>query len=177
LIHKTDIRSHKFILLVTTLIIVITFFINPEFYIKTITETDYSDILMILVYLPGFILLMGLFEVLLPEKFVVKHLGKHSGVKGSVYNFLLGSLIPGPLYLAFPLAAVLLKKGVSRFNITIFIGAWASFKIVEEVFELQFLGPRFLLLRFLISIPFVIILAYIMGKIHLKELSHKTSSA
>lgn len=177
MIHKTNTKPHQVILLIITLVIIISFFIKPEFYIKTIKETDYSLILMILLYLPGFVLLMGLFEVLLPEKFVVKHLGKQSGIMGSIYCFLLGSLIPGPLYLAFPLAAVLLKKGIGRFNITLFIGAWASFKIIEEVFELQFLGLRFLLLRVLISVPFVVILAYIMDKIHLKEIFRKKSSA
>ena len=169
LIHKTKNTQHKIILLIIVVALLVSFFIKPHFYKNLIQETDYSNIIMIASYLPGFFILMGLIEIWLPKKFVVEHLGKHSGVKGSLYSFLLGSLIPGPLYIAFPFAASLLRKGVSRFNIVIFLGAWSYFKLGEEVFELQFLGLRFLILRVLITIPFIVIMAYIIDRVHFKH--------
>ena len=120
-------------------------------------------------FLPGFFILMGLFEVWIPEKQVQKHLGKHSGWKGAIYSFLLGALIPGPFYLAFPMAASLLRKGVSKFNIMLFIGAWGAFKIGEEIFEMHFMGFRFFFLRIVITLPFIIIIAFIMEKMNFKK--------
>ena len=126
---------------------------------------DNSVVLSILLYLPGFFVLIGLFEAWVSRDFVVTHMGEKSGLKGSAYSFVMGCLIPGPLYLAFPLAGALLRKGISRFNIVLFIGAWSSFKVVEEIFELHFLGPRFLVLRVLLTVPFVILVAFIVSKV------------
>lgn len=167
MIHKTKNKHHKIILAIITIIIVATLAISPEFYENMLVSTDYSSIILILAYLPGFLILMGLFEVWLPQKFVMNHLGKHSGFKGAFYSFALGSIMPGPLYLAFPFAATLLRKKVSLFNAALFIGAWSSLKIGEEIFELQFLGLKFLLLRIAITIPFVILTSYIISRAHL----------
>ncbi len=158
-------KWHKPALFVILAAIAVTLFISPGFYKGLMAEADYTYIALILAYLPGFFLLMGLFEVWLPGDFVLRHLGKQSGKRGSLYSFLLGSLSPGPLYLSFPIAAMLLKKGISRFNVAVFIGTWSSLKIVEEVFELQFLGARFLLIRILVTLPFVFLIAYIIEKI------------
>jgi len=125
---------------------------------------DNSVVLLILLYLPGFFVLVGLFEAWVSREFVVSRLGEKSGLKGSVYSFVMGCLIPGPLYLAFPLAGALLRKGISRFNVVLFIGAWSSFKVAEEIFELHFLGPRFLVLRVLLTVPFVVVVAFIVSK-------------
>jgi len=127
--------------------------------------SENSVVLSIFLYLPGFFVLIGLFEAWVSKSFVVSHLGENSGLKGSVYSFVMGCLIPGPLYLAFPLAGALLRKGISRFNVVLFIGAWSSFKVVEEIFELHFLGPRFMVLRVLLTVPFVIVVAFIVSKV------------
>lgn len=171
--HEVKHRHHKLIFLAIIAVIAITILINPGFYLETVATADYSNIFIIILYLPGFFILLSLFETWLPQKFVVKHLGKHSGVKGSVYAFVLGAIAPGPLYLAFPFAATLLKKKVTMFNTTLFICAWSCFKIGEEIFELQFLGFKFFALRILISIPFIILISYMINRLHLKEQSEK----
>lgn len=127
--------------------------------------SDNSVLLSIFLYLPGFFVLIGLFEAWVSREFVVSHLGAKSGLMGSVYSFVMGCLIPGPLYLAFPLAGALLRKGINRFNVVLFIGAWSSFKVVEEIFELHFLGLRFLMLRVLLTVPFVIVVAFIVSRL------------
>ena len=126
---------------------------------------DHLVIFSIILYLPGFFVLIGLFEAWVSREFVVSRLGENSGLKGSVYSFVMGCLVPGPMYLAFPLAGALLRKGISRFNVVLFIGAWSSFKVAEEIFELHFLGPRFLVLRVLLTVPFVIVVAFIVSKV------------
>ncbi len=131
-----------------------------------IAATNFTDSIMLLIYLPGFFILTGLIEVWLPAKFIAKHLGKKSGLKGSIYSFLIGSLMIGPLYLAFPIAIVLLRKGVSKLNVILFISAWSVFPIGQEIFEIQFMGLKFFLLRAIFSIIFAVITSLIMNKMN-----------
>ncbi len=113
---------------------------------------------MLLVIPPIFVLL-GLMDVWVPRDQMIKLMGPGSGFKGPVLAFLLGSFAAGPLYGAFPFAAVLMKKGASLMNILIFIGAWSTTKIPMLLFEISALGPRFALSRLAIDIAGIIIIA------------------
>ena len=115
--------------------------------------------------LPAVMVILGLFAVFVPKEAVVKYLGKTSGIKGIILAILLGALPTGPLYIAFPMAAALLKKGAKISNIIVFLSAWACIKIPQELMELQFLGPQFMLLRLTLTIIFVIIMGISIEKI------------
>ncbi|MFH1054333.1 MAG: permease [Candidatus Woesearchaeota archaeon] len=170
--NKIENIHHKIILMTLVVLILLVLFFKPDFIKRMIFEPDFGYVLTILLYLPGFFILMGLIEVWLPQRFIISHLGKHSGIKGGIFSFLMGSLLPGPIYLAFPIAGMLLKKGISRFNIALFIGAWSSFKLGEEIFEFQFLGIRFLILRIILTIPFILLISFILHKVHFNEKLH-----
>ncbi|MGM0405450.1 MAG: permease [Thermoplasmatota archaeon] len=105
--------------------------------------------------LPAVMVLMGLFSVYIPDKTVVSYFGKASGSKGFFLAILFGTLPTGPLYVAFPLASTLIKKGARISNIVVFLSAWACIKIPQEMVELQFLGPKFMLARLFLTIIFV----------------------
>ena len=62
------------------------------------------------------------------------------------------SLPTGPLYAAFPMAAALREKGARSANIFLFLTAWACIKLPQELLELRFLGPRFMLTRLALTI-------------------------
>jgi hypothetical protein len=79
--------------------------------------------------LPPIFILLGLLDVWVDRATMMKFTGKGSGLKGVLIAFLLGSAAAGPLYAAFPVAGVMLKKGSSLFNVFIFIGAWSTTKI------------------------------------------------
>ena len=106
--------------------------------------------------LPAVMLLIGLFTVWVPKEMIEKLMGKASGIGGIGLSLLLGSLPTGPLYVAFPIAAALIKKGASVSNMIIFLSAWACIKIPQEMVELQFLGVKFMALRLGLTIFFVI---------------------
>ncbi|MFW5953537.1 MAG: permease [Candidatus Natronoplasma sp.] len=117
------------------------------------TSIDYlSEMIFIL---PAVMVLMGLFSVYIPEDTVVKHFGKTSGIKGFFLAILFGTLPTGPLYVAFPMASTMIKKGARISNIVVFLSAWACIKIPQEMIELQFLGPEFMLARLSLTIIFV----------------------
>lgn len=106
--------------------------------------------------LPAVMVLMGLFAVWVERDLVVRYLGKGSGTKGYLLAVMLGTLPTGPLYVAFPLAAVLIKKGARVANIMIFLSAWACIKLPLELMEFQFMGWKFALLRLALTVALVI---------------------
>ncbi len=114
---------------------------------------------------PAIIVIIGLFSVWVPKEIVVKYMGKTSGVKGIFLSIALGMLPSGPLYIAFPMAVALIRKGAKISNIIIFISAWACIKLPQELMEIQFLGIEFTLLRLTLTIIFVIIMGITIEKI------------
>jgi uncharacterized membrane protein YraQ (UPF0718 family) len=100
---------------------------------------------------------------------MVKYMGEGSGLKGILLSFFIGSAAAGPLYGAFPVAAVFMRKGVKFSNILIFIGAWSTTKIPMFLFELSALGAAFAITRLLVNIPGIIIIAYLLNSLVSRE--------
>ncbi len=112
-----------------------------------------------LLVVPPIFLLLGLMDVWVPRETMMRFMGPGSGIKGPLIAFAVGSAAAGPLYGAFPVAAILMKKGASFSNILIFIGAWSTTKIPMLLFEMKALGFRFALARLAIDIPGIILIA------------------
>ncbi len=112
-----------------------------------------------LLVVPPIFLLLGLLDVWVPREKLMRLMGEGAGPKGAIVAFILGSAAAGPLYGAFPVASVLMRKGASFSNITIFIGAWSTTKVPMVLFEAQSLGLRFALSRLAIDIPGIILIA------------------
>ncbi len=132
---------------------------------EAITSASSQFFMEMIWILPAVMILMGLFAVWVPQETVVKYLGKSSGIKGIALALLFGALPTGPLYIAFPLASGLIKKGARVSNIVIFLSAWACIKIPQEMVELQFLGAKFMAVRLVLTIVFVIIMGISIEKI------------
>ncbi len=126
---------------------------------------SFSYIKEMALIIPAVFVLMGLLEVWVPKEKIKGLIGSKSGVKGILISFIMGTLPTGPLYLAFPLAGSLLQKGARVSNIIIFLGAWAAIKVPQLMFELQFLGLSFTVLRFILTLTVVIIIGKIMEKL------------
>lgn len=142
----------------------ILYLINNKIGITAIKATGSSFKEMMLIIPPIFVLL-GLLDVWVPRDIMVKYLGEGSGLKGILIALVLGSMTAGPLYGAFPVVAVLMKKGAKLFNMIILLGAWSTTKIPMLIFEFSTLGPKFALTRLIIDIPGVIILALLVTKV------------
>ncbi|MDD4159641.1 MAG: permease [Synergistaceae bacterium] len=135
---------------------------------KALSITFHSFIEMLFIIPPVFILL-GLLDVWVPRERMVKYMGNGSGLKGVLLSLFIGSAAAGPLYAAFPVSAVLMRKGTSFFNVMVFIGAWSTTKIPMILFEIESLGAAFAITRLLIDIPGIIIIAFLLSKICSKE--------
>ena len=145
------------ILLVLNLLIVAVF---PATGIKAFQITGKNALEMLLVIPPIFILL-GLLDVWVKKETMIKLMGEKSGFIGILIAFVLGSAAAGPLYAAFPVAAMLMKKGSKFSNVLIFVGAWSTTKIPLLLFEASSMGMKFMLLRFAIDLPVIAAIALI----------------
>ncbi|ODM26976.1 permease [Clostridium sp. Bc-iso-3] len=161
------IKRYKFFLITIGIIGIITL-INRSIGLKAISVAGYSFKEMALVIPPVFILL-GLLDVWVPRETMVKYMGEGSGIKGVILSIILGSAAAGPLYGAFPVAAVFMKKGAKFSNILIFIGAWSTTKIPMFLFEISALGAKFAVTRLVVDIPGIILIAYILSQLIPKE--------
>lgn len=150
--------------LVTLLAFGVFTLINRELGAKAF-GTAVSSIKEMLLIIPPIFILLGLLDVWVPREIMIKLMGDASGIKGIILAFFLGSAAAGPLYGAFPIAAVFMKKGVKFSNIMIFIGAWSTTKIPMFLFEMSSLGVKFALTRLAIDIPGIIIIAFTLSKL------------
>lgn len=117
-----------------------------------------------LIIMPVIMLLTALLEAWVPKQFIVKHLGKDAGFKGGVFAFLLGSISAGPIYAAFPVSVSLLKKGASVSNIVILLSTWAVVKIPMLANEAKFLGPKFMVVRWIFTTISIFLIGFITAK-------------
>lgn len=139
------------------------------------TTSAWSYFCEMMAILPAVIVIMGLFSVFISKEQVVKYLGKASGVKGPLLAIFFGALPTGPLYIAFPLAAALIKKGAGVANVVVFISAWACIKIPQELVELQFLGFKFMGIRLILTVFFVILMGLLIERIVAQNRKNKPS--
>jgi len=113
--------------------------------------------------LPFAFILIGLFEVWVKRETVERHLGEKSGIKGYIWAILLAGTTVGGLYVAFPVAYSLYSKGAKLSVIFTYISASAICRVPMTIFEASFLGIKFTAIRFLVSIPLVIITSILLG--------------
>jgi len=139
---------------------VILTLINKEIGLKSF-GIAFSSFRQMVSLVPAIMFLLGLMDVWVPRETMMKYMGANSGIIGIIIAILLGSLAAGPMYAAFPFTTVLLKKGVKFSNIIIFMNAWCVTKISTLLFELTALGFEFTFARFLINLPGVILMGYI----------------
>jgi uncharacterized membrane protein YraQ (UPF0718 family) len=156
--HMRKFMKRYFALMIAAPLFALFLLFLPMYRSAALSSLAYQAKTMLLVIPPIFILL-GLLDVWVPRMKMIQFMGPGSGVRGPVLAFLLGSFAAGPLYGAFPVAAMLMRKGASFTNILIFIGAWSTTKIPMLLFEIKSLGARFALSRLLIDIVGIVLIA------------------
>lgn len=164
---KSIVKNNKLIAL-SILIYAVTFFVNPQVFFRSVEMTKGFLIQMVEIMPPIFII-SSLIMVWIPTEVITKGFGKDSGFKGKLLSVLIGGFSAGPVYAAFPVAQALFYKGASVANTVIIISSWAVIKIVMFMVESNFLGITFASTRYALTIPVIIIMGYIMGKLVSRE--------
>ena len=122
--------------------------------------------------LPFAFVLIGLFEVWVNRETVERHLGEESGVRGYLWAMALSSVTVGGVFVAFPVAYSLYKKGAAFGVILTYIGASAVCRIPMNLFELSFMGIKFTAIRLAVSLTLVILSSVLLGR-YLKKQNYE----
>lgn len=152
----------KYIMSLVMIILLLMLYLLDEDAGRKASDTVYASMKEMLVIIPPVFIILGLLDEWVSRELVAKHMGRGSGIKGILLSFFIGSAAAGPLYISFPIAGLLAKKGVKFSNIFIFVGAWSTTKVPMFLFEMASLGRRFALIRLAINIPIIIITAYVL---------------
>lgn len=100
----------------------------------------------------------GYVQVLLPRRLVTRWLGDNSGAAGYLLATVAGVITPAGPFGAFPLVVALRHAGAPFDTCVVYLSAWATLGLHRIViWELPFLGPDFVLLRVLVSLPLPIV--------------------
>jgi len=165
--HKSTLKKYLFDLLIIlgfAIFVAIAYTSNYQPGID-IVESNFSDFMIeMALILPAMFVIIGLLDVWIPRESIQKHIGHESGIKGMLWVMVLAFVQAGPLYVAFPVAQLLWKKGCSATNVFIYISAFTTAKIPMLAFEIGFLGWQFSLMRILVTIPVFLLIGTIMGK-------------
>ena len=113
--------------------------------------------------LPCAFILIGLFEVWVKRETVERHLGEEAGPMGYMWAVLLAGTTVGGLYVAFPVAYSLYRKGARLSSVFTYIGASAICRVPMAIFEASFLGIKFTMIRLMVSLPLVIVSSMLLG--------------
>ncbi len=157
------IMKHKatFILLIITLVLTIS---NIN-YGKSILQISWDNIITMMGVIPPIFILIGLLDVWVPKEVMIKYMGERSGLRGLFFAFLLGSMAAGPLYAAFPVAAILLKKGARTAYVIFFLSTWTVAKIPLLLFEMSSLGIDFTIIHLISMLSMFLIGSFVIEKL------------
>jgi uncharacterized membrane protein YraQ (UPF0718 family) len=113
----------------------------------------------------GVLTLIGLMLAILSPETISSLIGKQSGWIGIAIAAALGSITLIPGFVAFPLAAALLKSGAGVTQIAVFVSTLMMVGIVTLPVEMKYFGKRATLTRNALALVFSVVVALILGGI------------
>lgn len=157
------VKENRFLVIVL-LTYIIMFIINPAMATESVKNSGYyiKEMLMIM---PVIFVLTALLDMWVPKEKIMRYLGKEAGVKGIFLSFVVGSISAGPIYAAFPMCVMLHKKGATIRNIVIILSSWAVIKVPMLLNEVKFLGLKFMIIRWLLTVITIVIFSWITAKV------------
>lgn len=161
------IKKNKLLTLVLIAYIVVLI-ISPEKALSAVKGSTYY-LKEMLIIMPVVFLLTVVIEALVPKKLIIQGLGEKSGITGNLLSLVFGSISAGPVYAAFPICISLLRKGASIKNIVIILGAWAVIKVPMLANEAKFLGVKFMVIRWVLTVISIFAMGYLMAIIIKKK--------
>ncbi|OHD66019.1 MAG: hypothetical protein A2176_09640 [Spirochaetes bacterium RBG_13_51_14] len=93
------------------------------------------------------IILISIALYLTPREELIRHFGNNTGIAGYVFAALLGSISLIPGIIAYPMAGMLIKSGVSYSVIAVFITTLTMVGIITIPMEARYFGYKTALLR------------------------------
>lgn len=144
--------------IVTVIALITSFFSNRQKTLKglKIAWKKFSKVL------PSYVKLLIILSVvlLISDKIIIQYLGDSSKWVGLALGLILGSITMMPGFIAYPLAGILLEKGVSYMVISGFITTLMMVGVVTYPVEKEYFGARATILRNGVSVFIALIIAF-----------------
>lgn len=119
-----------------------------------------DQFLTLLFRLAAAIVFAGFAAALLPETLIGRLLGEQSGGVGVALAIVLGAVMPGGLFVAFPIAAAAWRLGVGPVQMVAFITAWSTLALHRVIaLEVPLIGGRFAAVRLTSSLALPLVAA------------------
>ena len=152
----------NFLIIVTLSVVFISFFLDRE---KTFTglKKGLKMFVSILPELLNILILVSVVLYLIPRSMFIRWLGRDSGMTGISIAALTGSISLIPGFIAYPLAAILLKSGVGYGVLAVFITTLMMVGIVTLPLEAKYYGLKTALLRNGLSFLGALIIGILVG--------------
>lgn len=151
-----------YIYIITGIGLIISFIVNREKTFKAI-KIAFNEFINIL---PAFLLMIIFISIILfliPDKVILNYLGNKGKLSGVLFALLFGSITIMPGFIAFPLAGILLKKGVLYMVISAFTTTLMMVGIITYPIEKKYFGIKLTIIRNVISFFIAIIVAIATG--------------
>ena len=116
--------------------------------------------------LPAFLTMLVLVSIVLflvPDKVISDYLGSDSKFFGVLFAALIGSVTLMPGFIAFPLAAILLKKGALYMVLSAFTTTLMMVGVLTYPIEKEYLGSRVTIIRNVLSFFIALVIAVMTG--------------
>ena len=109
------------------------------------------------------ILMVGILLAVIDPEMISKIIGADSGMYGVVLAAVVGAVTLITGFVAFPMAAMLLKEGAGYMQIGAFISTLMMVGVVTLPVEIKYFGKKLAIYRNLLAFLFSFIVAYIIG--------------
>ncbi len=157
----------KYLYIVTIIVLIISFIKSKEKTIKGIKKgvKKFNKIL------PKYLILLMIisFVLLVSEGFIIEYLSNENVIVGTIASVIIGSITMMPGFIAYPLAGVLLEKGVAYIILGGFVTSLMLVGVVTFPVEKEYFGTRATIVRnvvaFLISIGIALGIGFFYGEV------------
>jgi len=141
------------LVVIATIVLVIAYLRKPDLPLlglQTAGRTLWRNLPLLLL---GF-LIAGVVQVLIPTELITNWIGNQAGVKGILIASVVGGLVPGAPYAAFPVVGALYKSGASLGAVVSFVSAWSLWSVSRLPVEMALIDPKAALIRY--GITFIV---------------------
>lgn len=149
--------------LIVLVVIGCLYFIKQDLALLAV-KSSFASIKTMLGILPPLLIIIHSIDSLVSKEIILKHMGENAGIRGYLWALILGTFAAGPLYAAFPIAAILSRKGAHLSYIIFFLGIWTTTKLPIFLLELNLFGIRFTTLHAVTGIICFYLLSIFMEK-------------
>jgi uncharacterized membrane protein YraQ (UPF0718 family) len=149
----------------TTVLVIISFIIDRKKTIKGI-QKGLKQFLKILPTLLSVIMIISIVLFFVSDKFLMEYLGKEAGLGAYISAAAIGSVSLLPGFIAYPLAGILVKSGVSYSVIAVFITTLMMVGILTIPIEARYFGLKTTIIRNTLSFFGAIVVGTVLAFIY-----------